>query len=146
MKYLLLLIGLLYLLFLSGCSLMAMGGAGFMAESTQVQISLIQEKMISKERGILFDIIEEDPLPGMLQTSTPPNIHVKVKSICPQSDAEKAGLQSGDEIILVNGKTPMYRNTILDLFFNKENEPITIFIKRKDSELTTKLLPLKSCP
>ena len=83
----------------------------------------------------------------MLQTSEQSNkpeqiIYVKIKSIRPQSEAEKAGLQSGDEIILVNGKPPSSSNNIFDLFFNKDNEPITIFVKRKDYEFTTNLLPL----
>ena len=125
------------LLFLSGCSMAAVG----MSAYTQSKVTMMQEKLIAKERGVVFDIIYslQQSSGGTQQQRGDTKDIIKVKSIRPQSDAEKAGLQSGDEIILVNGKAP---SEIFDLFFNIEDQPITLTIKRKDSQFTTKLMPL----
>jgi Periplasmic protease len=123
MKKLLLCVVLLYCFFLSGCAFIAMG----MSASTQTQVDAIREKIIAKDRGVVFD----------MSSSV-----VKVKSIRPQSDADKAGLQVGDEIISINNKDKTSPKDIIDLFFSSENEPISMSIKRKDLTLSAVLMPL----
>lgn len=133
-------------LLISGCLPMMFMAASAQNAATAAELAKTQEKMIYIERGVSFENIIEYGTPKKQYDGQPADsgiiLHIKVKSIKPQSDAEKAGLQVGDEIILINGESPSMWNNIHDKFFKKENEPIVIVVKRKDFEFTTKLLPL----
>lgn len=82
---------LICLLFLNGCSLVILG-------ITQNRIDALQEKMLYKDKGVLFAIGQDKTLPFQSTANKEIIVHVKVKSIKPLSDAEKAGLMTGDVI------------------------------------------------
>jgi S1-C subfamily serine protease len=87
----------------------------------------------------LFAIGQDKTLPFQSTANKEIIVHVKVKSIKPLSDAEKAGLMAGDEIIFVNGKKP---NDIIELFFNDENKPIKLTVLRGNYKFETILMSL----
>ena len=123
---------LICLLFLNGCSLVILG-------ITQNRIDALQEKMLYRDKGVLFAIGQDKTLPFQSTANKEIIVHVKVKSIKPLSDAEKAALMAGDEIIFVNGKKP---NDIIELFFNDENKPIKLTVLRGNYKFETILMPL----
>ena len=130
---------LLYISFSIGCSLAAIGASAY----TQTQVILVQEKMIAKDRGVIFDLLY-NPKSQMDEQSgdTEADVIVKVNFVRPQSDAAKAGLQKGDEIILINGEAPSSSNNIINLFFDRYDNPIVIKVKRNKTDFVTKLMPL----
>jgi C-terminal processing protease CtpA/Prc len=138
-RLLLIVICLLYISFLTGCSMAAMG----MSAYAQTQVIMMQEKMIAKDIGVIFDLIQDNSNSQTgAQSRDTSIVKVNVISVRPQSDAEKAGLQKGDEIILINGETPSTSNNIIDLFFDKYDNPIVIKVKRNKTDFVTKLMPL----
>ena len=135
-RFLLKAIFLINISFLAGCSITAMG----MSAYTQTQIILVQEKMIFKDKGIMFDLIQDTA--KQLDSQSSDYVRVNVIFVRPQSDAEKAGLQKGDEITLINGQNPSNSNNIINLFFDRYDNPIEIKVKRNETEFDTSLMPL----
>lgn len=132
------LILLLLCLSLTGCS-MALTAA--VASFTQNQIALIQSKMIYKERGVYFDITRENvSTTPQYSQPTGDKFVVKVRSVRPESDAQKAGLKVGDEVIFINGLAEGNGVNLKELFFY--DEPIELEINRAGNKFTTKLMPL----
>jgi len=93
---------------------------------------LTRQAIIKHHRGIVFAtkwIYAEKP--GGDNT-----FQVLVKRVLPDSDAEKAGIVAGDEVLSVNGKEPWGDESIMDPFFasdkesSEENQPVTMKIKR----------------
>jgi S1-C subfamily serine protease len=139
-RFLLIATYLFNIAFLTGCSVAAIG----MSAYTHTQLILVQEKMIVKDRGVMFDLIQDNSnnQPDSQSKDSNTDVRVKVIFVRPQSDAEKVGLQKGDEIILINGQTPSNSNNIINLFFDKYDNPIVIKVKRNETEIVTKLMPL----
>jgi S1-C subfamily serine protease len=95
------------------------------------------EKMIAKYRGVTFDQI-------LIDTSYYAGVNakkeiVKVRTVKPDSDADKVGIKPDDVIASVNGSAPSY-DELLDLFFL--DDPIVLVLVRKHLQLNATLLPL----
>ena len=70
-----------------------------------------------------------------------PDSHPHVGSILPGSPAEKAGLNTGDVILKVDGATISVPNQLIDAISKKANTPVTITITRGGVEQDVQVTP-----
>jgi regulator of sigma E protease len=70
-----------------------------------------------------------------------PDSHPHVGSILPGSPAEKAGLNTGDVILKVDGATISVPNQLIDAISKKANTPVTITITRGGIEQDVQVTP-----
>ena len=137
-----LLANLLSIFLLTGCIQLLLVPLMVSDVENEIKILNTRQKTVESARGITFASTTEYYLPKN-ERDLGQTVHMTIKSVRPQSEAEKAGLKEGDKILSINGKEPDTWNndlTIINLFF--ENEPIILQVKRADQEFTTKLLPL----
>jgi S1-C subfamily serine protease len=101
-------------------------------------LDLVRQVIIKEKRGISFKSARiygkrpEDP--NVLQ--------VNVIMVNPDSDAEKTGMQVGDEVLEVNGKEPYLGGDVIAPFFAPAGDQIKFKMKRGQSIYTATLKPL----
>jgi hypothetical protein len=120
---------LLVCISLSGC--IGMDPAAAIGVATlQSDLVLTRQVIIESKRGILFAFsrgyTEVVMLDGKTHTERKEIFYVKVKEVSIGSDAEKAGIKVGDEVLEVNDKAPeYYPGSVIDLFFASNSWPST---------------------
>ena len=89
---------------------------------------LTRQVIIKSQRGISFvftrGYIEAVMHDGRTTTERKEILYVKVREVHTGSDAEKAGIKVGDEVLEVNGKVPAnYPGSVIDPFFASNSWP-----------------------
>ncbi len=70
-----------------------------------------------------------------------PNMKVGIADVSPHGAAAEAGMQAGDVILSVNGKTVSDSSEVLIEIILNPNEPIDFLVQRSDSEQTLVVTP-----
>jgi regulator of sigma E protease len=70
-----------------------------------------------------------------------PDTHPHVLSVLAASPAEKAGLQTGDVILKVDGATVTFPSHLIEAISKKANQPVTMTIARKGVEQDVQITP-----
>ena len=91
-------------------------------------LDLTRQVIIESKRGILFSFsrgyTEAVMHDGRTITERKEILYVKVKEVHTGSDAEKAGIKVGDEVLEINGKAPEhYLSSVIDPFFASNSWP-----------------------
>ncbi|MEI6609874.1 MAG: PDZ domain-containing protein [Deltaproteobacteria bacterium] len=128
-------------LLVSGCLPMMFVAISAEQGAQSQRIFESQAATVKTQRGVFFENYME--YPGEIGTA--PIMHIKVKSIAPKSEAEKAGIKAGDEVIMVNDKIVCEyydRSVIIQPFFSGEDKPIKFTMRRDNYEYIATLNPL----
>ena len=110
------------------------------------RISLEVESVAGGRREIDLDFTEIDQreISGRPITSQiglyPPPPPAEVRQLVPDAPAAKAGLQSGDRIIAINGEAIAHWFELVEAVSSRPGEEVTLTIQRGDAELTQKLV------
>ncbi len=80
-----------------------------------------------------------DPDTGASVIGIMPYVDNKIKSLLPDSPAKKAGLQIGDEIIGINGKSTTSFNELRKILSRSPNKLVNVTIKREGKTLNYKI-------
>ncbi len=78
-----------------------------------------------------------DSLIASKKAAYQPRSTTKVDSVMPQSNAQKCGLQKGDSIVSINGKSVASFNQLRSLVLDNKNKEVALGYYRGDSLITT---------
>lgn len=112
--------------------------AAIMIGDLRIDLVRTQQIVIKSNRGVFFVF-------KRIYGKTPDEkdiVNVTAKEVHPNSDADKAGIKAGDEVLEINGKEPYLAGDVVNPFFTSEDDKITFKMKRGQDIYTVTLKPL----
>lgn len=134
--------------YLNGCVSTALVASVATDIGQDTRMSRIDKALIKNIKGVSFDIKQDNiarqtaSIPGEKDIEAKHIYIATVKYIKYGSEADKAGLKIGDQIITLNGKPPSIWNPIIGAFMSEDESPVIMTILRNGNEYNIKMDPL----
>lgn len=110
---------------------------------------LLGDKIEVERNGVKVDVILTDEMKGEIISKEgkefvgPRTTNIKIDSVVPNSNAMKAGLKAGDNIVEVNNSKIVFIDELRDALARFKNDSVVLSVNRNNQILTIKALVTK---